>query len=96
MTRANARKIVTDYRQALTSSSPQAPPWAQEAMGAVGLKPRGHFYFAQRGHFHFAMTVSLGATVIRDVRPGKRVTGSLAMEHRKMLRLMATAEDRRE
>jgi UDP-3-O-[3-hydroxymyristoyl] glucosamine N-acyltransferase len=40
-----------------------------------------------------AAQVSLGATVIRDVQPGKRVTGSLAMGHRKMLRLMATAED---
>ncbi len=39
-----------------------------------------------------AAQVSLGATVIRDVPPGKRVTGSLAMEHRKMLRLMAGAE----
>lgn len=39
-----------------------------------------------------AAQVSLGATVIRDVLSGQRVTGSLAMEHRKMLRLMATAE----
>ena len=43
-----------------------------------------------------AAQVSLGATVIRDVQPGKRVTGSLAMQHRKMLRLMAAAEDGRE
>lgn len=40
--------------------------------------------------------VSLGATVVRDVQPGKRVTGSVAMEHRKMLRLMAAAEKRGE
>ncbi len=40
--------------------------------------------------------ISLGATLIRDVQPGKRVTGSLAMEHRKMLRLMAKAEKGRE
>jgi UDP-3-O-[3-hydroxymyristoyl] glucosamine N-acyltransferase len=40
-----------------------------------------------------AAKVSLGATVIRDVQPGKRVTGILAMGHRKMLRLMVTAED---
>jgi UDP-3-O-[3-hydroxymyristoyl] glucosamine N-acyltransferase len=40
-----------------------------------------------------AAKVSLGATVIRDVQPGKRVTGSLAIGHRKMLRQMATAED---
>jgi len=39
--------------------------------------------------------VSLGATVIRDVRPGQRVTGSLAIEHQKMLRLMAGAEKAR-
>ncbi len=36
--------------------------------------------------------VSLGATVARDVAEGTRVTGSLAIEHRKMLRLMAAAE----
>jgi UDP-3-O-[3-hydroxymyristoyl] glucosamine N-acyltransferase len=41
-----------------------------------------------------AAQVSIGATVVRDVEPGKRVTGSLAMEHRKMLRLMASAERR--
>jgi len=40
--------------------------------------------------------VSLGATLIRDVQPGQRVTGSLAMEHRKMLRLMARAEKGRD
>jgi len=40
-----------------------------------------------------AAQISLGATVIRPVAPGKRVTGSLAMDHRKMLRLMASAED---
>ena len=40
-----------------------------------------------------AAQVSLGATVIRDVAPGKRVTGTLAMGHRKMLRLMAAAGD---
>jgi UDP-3-O-[3-hydroxymyristoyl] glucosamine N-acyltransferase len=40
-----------------------------------------------------AAQVSLGATVIRDVEPGKRVTGSLAMGHRKMLRLMAAVGD---
>jgi UDP-3-O-[3-hydroxymyristoyl] glucosamine N-acyltransferase len=39
--------------------------------------------------------VSLGATVIRNVRPGQRVTGSLAIEHQKMLRLMAAAEKAR-
>lgn len=43
-----------------------------------------------------AAQISLGATVIRDVQAGKRVTGSLAIEHRKMLRLMASAEKRRE
>jgi UDP-3-O-[3-hydroxymyristoyl] glucosamine N-acyltransferase len=43
-----------------------------------------------------AAQISLGATVIRDVQPGQRVTGSLAMEHRKMLRLMASAEKRRD
>jgi UDP-3-O-[3-hydroxymyristoyl] glucosamine N-acyltransferase len=37
--------------------------------------------------------VSLGATVVRDVPPGKKVTGSIAIEHRKMLRLMAAAEN---
>jgi UDP-3-O-[3-hydroxymyristoyl] glucosamine N-acyltransferase len=42
-----------------------------------------------------AAQVSLGATVIRPVQPGKRVTGSLAMDHRKMLRLMASAEEGR-
>ena len=36
--------------------------------------------------------VSLGATVIRDVTPGEHVTGSPAIAHRKMLRLMAMAE----
>lgn len=39
-----------------------------------------------------AAQVSLGATVVRHVQPGQRVTGSLAMEHRKMLRLMAAAD----
>ena len=41
-----------------------------------------------------AAQVSLGATVIRDVKAGVRVTGSLAMDHRRMLRLMAGAEKR--
>jgi UDP-3-O-[3-hydroxymyristoyl] glucosamine N-acyltransferase len=36
--------------------------------------------------------VSLGATVMRDVEAGKHVTGSMAIAHRKMLRLMAAAE----
>jgi UDP-3-O-[3-hydroxymyristoyl] glucosamine N-acyltransferase len=40
--------------------------------------------------------ISLGATVIRDVPAGKRVTGSVAMEHRKMLRLTINAEKRGE
>jgi acetyltransferase-like isoleucine patch superfamily enzyme len=39
-----------------------------------------------------AAQISLGATVIRNVEAGTRVTGSLAMSHRKMLRLMASAE----
>ena len=39
-----------------------------------------------------AAEISLGATVIRDVQAGMRVTGSLAIDHRKMLRLMADAE----
>jgi len=43
-----------------------------------------------------AAQVSLGAAVIRDVLPGKRVTGSPAIEHRKMLRLMSNADRRRE
>jgi acetyltransferase-like isoleucine patch superfamily enzyme len=37
-------------------------------------------------------SVSLGATVIRNLPSGQQVTGSLAIEHRKMLRLMAAAE----
>jgi UDP-3-O-[3-hydroxymyristoyl] glucosamine N-acyltransferase len=36
--------------------------------------------------------ISLGATVARDVAGGTRVTGSLAIDHRRMLRLMAAAE----
>jgi len=39
-----------------------------------------------------AAQVSLGATVVRDVQPAVRVTGSLAMEHRKMLRFMAAVD----
>jgi serine acetyltransferase len=39
-----------------------------------------------------AAQVSLGATVVRDVESGSRVTGSLAISHRKMLRLMAAAD----
>jgi UDP-3-O-[3-hydroxymyristoyl] glucosamine N-acyltransferase len=39
-----------------------------------------------------AAQVSLGATVVRSVPPGKRVTGFLAADHRKMLRLMASVE----
>src|SRR5205823_5613829 len=34
--------------------------------------------------------VSLGAVVIRSVPPGTRVTGVTAMEHRRMLRHMAS------
>jgi UDP-3-O-[3-hydroxymyristoyl] glucosamine N-acyltransferase len=36
--------------------------------------------------------VSLGAAVLRDVPPGQRVTGSVAVEHRKMLRHIAALE----
>ncbi len=39
-----------------------------------------------------AAQVSLGSTVVRDIEPGKRVTGLLAMEHNRMLRLWAAAE----
>jgi UDP-3-O-[3-hydroxymyristoyl] glucosamine N-acyltransferase len=39
-----------------------------------------------------AASVSLGATVVRDVEPNTRVTGSLAIVHRRMLRMMAEAE----
>ncbi|HWB84098.1 MAG TPA: glycosyltransferase [Bryobacteraceae bacterium] len=39
-----------------------------------------------------AAQISLGATVVRDVEPGKRVTGSLAIEHFKMLRMMSAAD----